>query len=164
MYNTLQEQIQNLLAEADRLHCRHESAHAIEAAYFEPGAMEYPAQSEGIYDAENGTILLRFEVKGTRYEGRTERIENVTVGMPVHLVRDRENAYNSKNFMIMTPKGKDLGNMPAALCNVIAPLYDGGNALFVKSTVSFVDPISKRSRHAKQAVLFVELQMQVKIV
>ena len=49
--------------------------------------------------------------------------------------------------------------MPAELCNAIAPLYDSGNLVFEYSRTSFVEPISKRSRHAKQAVLFVELKM-----
>ena len=51
--------------------------------------------------------------------------------------------------------------MPAELCNAIAPLYDNGNLHFLGSSVSFVEPISKRSRHAKQAVLFVELRMKL---
>jgi hypothetical protein len=65
--------------------------------------------------------------------------------------------------MILTLKGKNLGNMPAQLCNVIAPLYDTGNLVFVRSAVSFVEPISRRSRHAKQAVLFVELSMNIQV-
>lgn len=52
--------------------------------------------------------------------------------------------------------------MPAELCNVIAPLYDNGELLIESAFVSFVDPISKRSRHAKQAVLFVEAHMELR--
>ena len=88
-----------------------------------------------------------------------EQIEKVKYGDIVQIVRDCENPYNSNNFIILTEKGKNLGNMPAHLCNVIAPLYDSGNLVFIRSAVSFVEPISKRSRHAKQAVLFVELRM-----
>ena len=54
--------------------------------------------------------------------------------------------------------------MPAELCNVIAPLYDAGELLFESAVVSFVEPISKRNRHAKQAVLFVELKCRLKSV
>lgn len=39
------------------------------AKYYEPGMMEYLEQNYGSYDEETGKILLRFEVKGTRYEG-----------------------------------------------------------------------------------------------
>ena len=59
--------------------------------------------------------------------------------------------------MLLTKKGKNVGNMPAELCNVIAPLHDDGNLIFEHAEVSFVEPISKRSRYAKQAILFVEL-------
>lgn len=163
MYNSIQEQKENLLAEVDKLHQRHELSKTVAEDYFEPGMMEYLDQSEGIFDETCGEILLRFEVKGTRYEGRTEQIEKVQTGDTVQIVRDCENPYNANNFMILTAKGKNLGNMPAQLCNVIAPLYDSGNLVVAQSEVSFVEPISKRSRHAKQAVLFVKLRMNIQI-
>ena len=163
MYNTLTEQKENLLAELEQLHQRHELAKTIGPDYFEPGMMEYPEQSEGTFAAETGEILIRFEVKGTRYEGRTEQIEKVKAGDTMEVVRDPENPYNSNNFMVLTDRGKNLGNMPAQLCNVIAPLFDSGNLVFTGSEVSFVEPISRRSRHAKQAVLFVQLRMKLKI-
>lgn len=161
MYNTLLEQKENLLKEIELLHQRYELSKTVGADYFEPGMMEYLEQSEGIFEEQSGELLLRFEVKGTRYEGRTEQIEKVVVGDPVQIARDPENPYNSNNFMILTAKGKNLGNMPAQLCNVIAPLYDSGNLRLAAARVSFVEPISKRSRHAKQAVLFVELRMKL---
>ena len=163
MYNTIQEQKENLLAEIEKLHQRNKLAGTVGKDYFEPGMMEYLEQSEGVFNEVNGDILIRFEAKGTRYEGRTEQIEKVQTGDPVQIVRDCENPYNSNNFMILTAKGKNLGNMPAQLCNVIAPLYDSGNLVVAHSEVSFVEPISKRSRHAKQAVLFVELKMKIAI-
>ena len=81
----------------------------------------------------------------------------------MQICRDRENAYNSNNFMILTSNGKSLGNMPAQLCNVIAQLYDSGNLIFNGAEVSFTDPISRRSRHAKQAVLFVQLKIKLNV-
>ena len=161
MYNTLLEQKENLLKETDLLHQRYELSKAVGMNYFEPGMMEYLEQSEGIVEEETGEILLRFEVKGTRYEGRPEQIEKVRVGDLVQIIRDSENPYNSNNFEILTAKGKNLGNMPAQLCNVIAPLYDSGYLTIAATQASFVEPISKRSRHAKQAVLFVELKMRL---
>lgn len=159
MYNTLQEQKENLLAEIEKLHQRHELSKTVGADYFEPGMMEYLEQSEGVFDETNGEILIRFEVKGTRYEGRTEQIEKVKNGDSVRIVRDCENPYNANHFMILTEKGKNLGNMPAQLCNTIAPLHDNGKLSFTQAQVSFVEPISRRSRHAKQAVLFVEVKI-----
>ena len=121
--------------------------------------MEYLDQSEGLFDIETGEVLLRFEVKGTRYEGRTEQIEKVQLYDEVLVRRDENNSYNANNFELLTSTGKSLGNMPAELCNAIAPVYDSGELRLQKAHVSYVEPISKRSRHAKQAVLFVELKL-----
>ena len=124
--------------------------------------MEYLEQSEGIYDEKTGEILLRFEAKGTRYDGRTEQIEKVKAGDMIRVVREQENLFNPNNFRLLTKKNQDVGNMPAELCNVIAPLYDMGELTIEKAVVSFVEPISRRSRHAKQAILFVELRAKIK--
>ena len=63
--------------------------------------------------------------------------------------------------MILNKKDQNIGNMPAELCNVIAPLYDKGCITFTSSVASFVEPVTKRSRHARQGVLFVELKAEV---
>lgn len=97
-----------------------------------------------------------FESKGTGYEGRAERIERVSVGDAIRVVRDFENPYNANNFVLLTEMGYDVGYMPAELCNAIAPLYDCSELKFIGASVSYVEPVSKRSRYAKQAVLFAE--------
>ena len=158
---TLQEQKGSLLSEAEKLHHRLALSKTVGPDYFEPGMMEYLDQSEGVYDESTGRMLLRFEARGTRYEGRTEQIEKVTAGDVIQVIRDRENPFNPNNFTMLTAKGKNVGNMPAELCNAIAPLYDNGNLHFLGASVSYVEPISKRSRHAKQAMLFVELRMKL---
>ena len=84
-------------------------------------------------------------------------IERLRVDDPITLQRDPQNPYNPNNFVLRTTRGEDVGNMPAELCNVVAPLYDAGSLRFEHAAVSFVEPLSKRSRHARQAVLFVEL-------
>ena len=149
------ERIDGLLKEVEKLHKRHELAGKVEPDYFEPGMMEYLDKSEGRFDAETGTIYIRFESRGTRYDGRTEQIEKVKAGDKVVITREETNPFNHNNFRLLTVKGRDIGNMPAELCNVIAPLYDNGELEFQEAAVSFVEPISKRSRHAKQAVLFI---------
>lgn len=159
---TKEEQKENLFLELEELHKRFELSKTVGEDYFEPGMMEYLEQSDGQYDSVTGEIYLRFEVKGTRYEGRTEQIEKVKLGDVIQIARDPNNPYNTNNFVILTAKGKNLGTMPAQLCNVIAPLYDSGNLVFRGSEVSFVEPISKRTRHAKQAMLFVELKAELK--
>ena len=108
------------------------------------------------------SLLLRFEARGTRYEGRTEQIESVHVGDSLKIVREPDNSFNANNFRILTAQGRNVGNMPAELCNVIAPLFDEGSLLIDSAAVSFVEPISRRSRHAKQAILFVEMHCRWK--
>lgn len=158
MYEEMKE---NLLKEITKLHKRNELSKAVGPDYYEPGMMEYLDQSEGLYNDSTGEILIRFESKGTRYEGRSEQIERINKGDQIVIVRDEGNPYNSNNFLLHTSRGQDVGNMPAELCNVIAPLYDCGKLSFEDASVSFVEPISKRSRHAKQAMLFVELKAKL---
>lgn len=153
---------ENLLKELDKLHERNELSKSVKPGYFEPGMMEYLDQSEGVYDDSTGKILTRFEAKGTRYDGRTEVIENIKVGDPIFVVREKDNPFNANNFVLHTRRGQDVGNMPAQLCNAIAPLFDSGDLTFESACVSFVEPISKRSRHAKQAMLFVELKCMIR--
>ena len=157
-----EEQREQLLTEMEKLHARHELSGKMGPDFFEPGMMEYPAQSDGSWDKTTGELVLRFESKGTRYDGRTEQIEKVKKGDVIRITRDPENAFNPNNFLLFTEKGKDVGNMPAELCNAVAPLYDAGNLVIESAFVSFVDPISKRSRHAKQAILFVEMHAKLK--
>lgn len=148
--------IDNLVYEIEKLRARNILSENVGPDYYEPGMMEYLEQSDGMY-REDGTFFIRFEAKGTRYEGRTEHIENVRIGDDIQIVRDAGNQFNENNFKLMTEQGIDVGNMPAELCNVIAPLYDHGNLVIQKSVVSYVEPITKRNRYAKQAILFVEL-------
>lgn len=151
-----------LLCEAEKFHAKNEFSQTVTPDYYEPGMMEYLDKYDGIYDESNGTLMLRFESMGTRYEGRTEQIENIKEGEIIKVIRDAGNDYNPNNFVLMTETNKDVGNMPAALCNAIAPLFDNGKLTFKKSFVSYVEPISVRSRYAKKAVLFVEVVCKIK--
>lgn len=154
--------INNLLNEVKNLHYKYEKSLSVGPDYYEPGFMEYPEQYYGSYDEATGTITIKFEAMGTRYEGRTEQIESVKLHDKINIVRDTENSYNRNNFYLFSESDKNLGTLPAGLCNAIAPLYDNGKLLFKSASVSFVQPISARSRHAKKAVLFVEAVIELK--
>lgn len=156
------EQKDGLLLEVEKLHKRHVLAENVGLDYYEPGMMEYLAQSDGSFNEATGEMVMYFESKGTRYEGRTEQIEKVKCGDEVCVIRDEKNPFNRNNFLLLTRKGRDIGCMPAELCNALAPLYDEGNLIVETASVSFVEPISKRSRYAKQAVLFVELRATIR--
>ncbi len=149
---------EGLIKEIQKLHIRHELARTIPADYFEPGMMEFLEQSDGNFDEESGKMIIFFESKGTVYSGRTEQIEKVKLGDKLIVKRDSSNLHNHNNFLLLTEKGHDVGCMPVDLCNVIAPLYDDGKLIFENIEVSYVEPISRRSRHAKKAILFVKLE------
>ncbi len=149
--------VKAFLDEVEKLHHRKMMAGNLPDDYFDPGEMEYLEQYEGVFDEKEKEGVLCFEVKGTQYEGRTEEIEKIKAGEPIVILRDAENPYNANNFRILSGKMRDLGNMPSDLCNAIAPLYDEGALRIVVSSVSFVEPITERSRYARKAVLFVRL-------
>ena len=86
------------LVEVNKLMQRHELSKNVTPEYFEPGMMEYLEQNYGRYDKETEHVLLRFEVKGTRYEGRTELIETVKVNDRVCVERDYHNKYKHKKL------------------------------------------------------------------
>ena len=75
--DNFQEHKDRLLAEAKKLHERNEIAKTITPEFFEPGLMEYPEQSDASYNESTGELIMRFESRGTRYDGRTEQIEKV---------------------------------------------------------------------------------------
>ena len=157
----MNKELSALLCEVDKLKALYELSKTAAPDHYEPGMMEYLDQSYGSFDEASGELLLRFEARGTRYEGRTEQIEKMKVGDPVQVVRESDNPYNHNNFYLATAKGKNIGNVPAELCNAMAPLYDAGQLQIQSARVSFVEPISQRSRHAKQAVLFAEFRADV---
>lgn len=99
--------------------------------------------------------------RGTRYDGRTEQIERVHPGDKLIIIREPDNRYNVNNFTITTEKGHNVGQVPAELCNVLAPIYDSDELDIISAIASFVEPITQRNRYAKQAVLFVELRAKI---
>ena len=138
----------NLLDFVGELKHKYELSETVTEDYFE-------------YDDCSNVITLRTEVKGLRYDNRTQNLERLAVGNLVKVVRESENRYNSNNFTVTDKYGKSLGNLPAELCNVLAPLYDSGYAAIQKATASYIEKINERSRYAKQGVLFIELVIKL---
>ena len=151
----------NLLDFVGELKHKYELSETVTEDYFEPGMMENLEQYMGEYDDCSNVITLRTEVKGLRYDNRTQNLERLAVGNLVKVVRESENRYNSNNFTVTDKYGKSLGNLPAELCNVLAPLYDSGYAAIQKATASYIEKINERSRYAKQGVLFIELVIKL---
>ena len=127
----------DLLEFVSFLNQKFELSKTVELDYFEPGMMENLNHYKGEYDESNNLIVLRVDAKGLRYDNRTQNLERLSVGEPVDIVRESGNLYNSNNFMIKN-KNYSLGNLPAELCNALAPLYDSGYATVLSAEVSYI--------------------------
>lgn len=150
-----------LLAEAAKLQEKKELAAEVGPDWYEPGRMENLEQYLGQYDESSGTITLRVESKGLRYDERTPRLDFLSVGDPIRLVREPDNPYNPNNIRFLSESAEDLGTPSAALCNVLAPLWDAGALVIRSARVSYLERIRDRSRYARQGVLFVEISMEL---
>lgn len=153
----------DLLEFVSFLNHKFELSEIIESDYFEPGMMENLNQYKGEYDESYNMITIRVDAKGLRYDNRTQNLERISVGEPVDIVRESSNLYNSNNFMIKN-KNNSLGNLPAELCNALAPLYDAGYAIILSAKVSYIEKLRDRSRYAKQGVLFIEMCIKLRSV
>ena len=150
---------EDLLREASLLQEKKDLAPSVGPDYFEPGRMEFLDQYLGIFDADTNSLTIRAEAKGLRYEERTPRLDFLSVGDPVQLVREPGNPFNENNIMILSESRENLGNLPAELCNAIAPLADLGYAVMKNAHISYLERIRDRSRYARQGVLFVEFEI-----
>jgi len=113
------------------------------------------------YDEGKKTAVIRVEVKGTQHEGRSSRIEKISVGKIVNVVREPNNPYNSNNLAVYNTLGESLGNLSAELGNALSPLIDGNVAAIQSAKASYVEPLSQRSKNAKKAILYVELAIKL---
>lgn len=153
---------QNLLEFVNSLNYKYELSKTVGEDYYEPGMMENLEQYRGEYLEQANIIILRTESKGLRYDNQTQNLERIAVGDEVQIIRDIDNPYNPNNFTIKSNKNEPLGNLPAELCNSLAPLYDTGYATVLTATISYVERLKDRSRYAKQGVMFVELNIKIR--
>ena len=152
----------DLLEFVNGLNRKYELSKTVSEDYYEPGMMENLEQYRGEYLEQVNMLFLRVESKGLRYDNQTRNLERVSVGDEVQIIKDNNNPYNSNNFAIKSIKNEALGNLPADLCNALAPLYDCGYATILTSTISYIERLKERSRYAKQGVLFVELNIKMR--
>lgn len=155
------EKLSALLAEVKKYDDRNRLFSTKDIFYFEPGMMENLDCYLGEFSCESKTIRLRTESKGLRYDNRTFVLDRLSTGERVNIVRDPENPFNSNNFRIMSQSGEDIGNLPASLCNVLAPCTDNAIVEITRSRISHLEKLSERSRYAKSGVLFVEIEMKI---
>ena len=151
-----------LLEAVAKLQEKKDLAAAVGPDWYEPGLMQNLDQYLGQFDESSRTVTIRTESKGLRYDERTPRLDYLSVGDAVRLVREPGNPFNANNIRILSENDEDLGNLSAELCNVIAPLWDAGALAICSARVSYLERIRDRSRYARQGVLFVEISMELK--
>lgn len=113
------------------------------------------------YDEKTDRIYLELEIMGTRYEGRTERIEHIKKGDKIIVVRDKDNEYSSLNLDVFNENNESLGKISARVCEVISPLLDKNLLKIIDAKVSHVEPLSKRGPRCRKALLFVSLCLEI---
>lgn len=114
------------------------------------------------YDDKTNTAKIKTEVVGTMYEGRSQRIENISFGDSVKLVRDPDNEYDSNCISVQNLSGESLGNIETFLASNLSTYLDRGDIELCDITVSYVEPLSKRSKHAKKALLEISFLIKFK--
>ena len=101
------------------------------------------------------------QLTGTQYEGRIARIENVSVGDMVTLLREPENEFDSNAIDVRNSEGS-LGHLEAGACEILAPLLDKGIATY-SAYVCSVTPLSKRSKRYKTALIEIHIDIKRKM-
>lgn len=95
-----------------------------------------------LYQMEQIQMLpKRIKLKGTRYDGRSERIENVHIDDEVQLVREPENPHDANAINVRNHEGS-LGYVPKEFAAFLAPLMDAGD-LVLGAAVTAVTPLSE---------------------
>lgn len=134
------------------------------ATDFAPGTLAVSGDDKvyADYNAATGKIVIRTEVKGTGETERIARIEYLYEGAKIKIRREPTNRYNSNNLLVTNAGGAELGNIGADVGDVLSPLIDAGLASVDSASVSYVEPLSKRSSRAKKALLYVEMNITLK--
>jgi hypothetical protein len=95
------------------------------------------------------------ELAGTQYEGRIGRIEKVSVGDTVSLVREPNNKYDANAIDVQNAEGS-LGHLSADACAILAPLLDNDGITYT-AKIDSVTPLSKRSNRCKNALISIHI-------
>ena len=62
------------------IHQKFEHSEVVNPSYYEPGMMENMDQYEGLFDSVTNIVTLRVDSKGLRYENRTSKLDNLSIG------------------------------------------------------------------------------------
>ena len=87
-----------LLEAVAKLQEKKDLAAAVGPDWYEPGRMQNLDQYLGQFDESSRAVTIRTESKGLRYDERTPRLDYLSVGDPVRLVREPGNPFNANNI------------------------------------------------------------------
>lgn len=99
-----------------------------------------------------------FFLTDTRFEGRTQRIENVKQGDPVRLVHEKSDKSYPNMVEVFSDEGS-LGLLEETAADIMAPLMDEGKKEY-EVTVRNVIPLSKRSARCRGAIISVHIRIK----
>ena len=97
-------------------------------------------------------MTFEFEAKGTRHEGRTERIEQHKIGDDLVYHRNPRNQFDKQCIEILDSKKANLGNVPAELSEYISPCVDG-KKVKISGSISSIKARAARGPKAQKAEL-----------
>lgn len=83
-----------------------------------------------------------YELAGTQYEGRPERIKSIHVGDSLLLVREPDNPYDMRAISVRNQEGT-LGYIPSKFTYYLAPFLDK-EALTATAHVTSITPVAER--------------------
>lgn len=99
-----------------------------------------------VADGDDNTIKMVFSLSGTRQEDRPARIELLSVGDNIQVVRRPENPYDTNAMEILDNEHCSLGWIPGCYVRYIAPLVDSNDFTIESVEVYNVVPQSKLSK------------------
>jgi hypothetical protein len=109
------------------------------------------------YDAEQGTLFLRFETEGTDVFEIMEGIERVQEKEPVQLQE------SSDGLRTAVYSGQRcLGTLPEKIRTAFTMLEQEGLLHVEQAVVHSLVPVSRRGRYAKRAIVWIELYAIIK--
>lgn len=148
-----------LLSLVEMLQSQHELATMYPEGTLAPGVGDVNTYAS--YDEAKKTVVLSTEVQGTAYEGRSDRIENILKDDVVKVERNPSKEYDLNALEVKNSRGESLGNLGSDVAAVLSPLIDREIATIENAKVSYVEPLSKRSKKAKKAILYIELTVRM---
>lgn len=125
---------------------------------FDPDIMDNSDKYDGVYDDEFNSFLLKFRLVNCEDERHINEIERLKRNDQVTIVRKKDESYD---FVILDSNGNSIGNIPQEISDAIVNLYASNNIIFDSSRINYIEPLSKRNKHARLPIVFIEIKGKV---